>query len=543
MINKIIAVVLASLLSFAVLLQVAVPVYAEDTEITERYFVEKYLSYTRSFLNGDCSYAEYQDAINKLDEAYKNNFSSELSDSIYDFCDAVSDTAQGIGDFFSNIGDEFNYFYGGLIDDFFADYKALEAIENVNLDMQGATAVLYRYDSQSDMEYWYYSSEAGVLRNKTDTGFGVKISYDYYIRLYNDEYTTYEKSSNYLSTYYYSNPEKFAFYGTWIWEDTGETDTENTTPATTTEEELNFDGLSDDELLEMFMDLLDLLKTLSPDLSSIEGILEAIYYQVSGINSNMLTYNDCNALISALIATENENAAQIVLALQDLKESLKNGTDEDTGTTDTTEETKIISGTVYNVKPLDMNWLDLLVNDPTQLKVEYLGKKYYLESDGTLEIDGKYYYVDMNYDSYLNIDFDLSNDDISADQYSIVGYDSFSSLWNSLSNGQKKKIDNIYSSVISLVGNAIPYSIVCNIIRMVEIIVFNVNEPTDITLTFEQTTIFGQTIDGFSVTILSTEFFNDEKVIYACSIIKGFTTCLIIYAWLLTMRRKVINMI
>ncbi len=58
---------------------------------------------------------------------------------------------------------------------------------------------------------------------------------------------------------------------------------------------------------------------------------------------------------------------------------------------------KEIAGTLYNVIPKDKNFFQDLFHKDTML-VEYEGKNYYLETDGTLLYkDNKYYYVDMNY--------------------------------------------------------------------------------------------------------------------------------------------------
>lgn len=58
---------------------------------------------------------------------------------------------------------------------------------------------------------------------------------------------------------------------------------------------------------------------------------------------------------------------------------------------------KEIAGTLYNVIPKDKNFFQNLTHKDTML-VEYEGKNYYLETDGTLLYkDNKYYFVDMNY--------------------------------------------------------------------------------------------------------------------------------------------------
>ncbi len=326
---------------------------------------------------------------------------------------------------------------------------------------------------------------------------------------------------------------------------------------------IKFDDLSDSELEEILEDINEELERQNPDLSNIEGLLQAIYYQVCGINDKMITYDQCNALILSLISSNDENAQDIINALFEIRDDLKNeddttsddntendnddttSDDETTGEDETGEHPKHIYGTLYNVKPLDKNWLNKLFSDKTELKVEYQGSNYYLESCGCLLLGDKHYSVDMNYDNYMSIDYDFSNENITIDnsKYVDVDFKNYNVMWANLSTSQKNKINNVVELIYKMVEQAVPYSMVTTTLQAFQVVVFNTATPEDVVLSIDETTVNGVTIGGFEVTVLSTEFFSNGKVAEAMKIVKAFLTVVIGYAWLLSMRKKVVGML
>ena len=164
--------------------------------------------------------------------------------------------------------------------------------------------------------------------------------------------------------------------------------------------------MSERDLEDLINDLVEAIEQNNPDLSTIEGLLKAIYYRLGtldGDDDNGLL-SQINTSIQSLNASISDLSTSIETSINDLKETItslfSNGDKKDDDNTET--EKHEISGTLYNVIPLEKNWIQKITHDKTNLHVEYQGKEYYLESDGTLLLDGKYYNVDMNYSSTLD---------------------------------------------------------------------------------------------------------------------------------------------
>lgn len=221
-----------------------------------------------------------------------------------------------------------------------------------------------------------------------------------------------------------------------------------------------------------------------PDLSSIEGLLNAIYARLGTLdsdNDNELLAS-VNAAVLALVKSNNDNNKALLDELLKFREDLKNGT---VGS-DSSVHGHEISGTLYNVIPLDKNWLNKIFHDKENLKVQYEGKTYYLEDCGCLKLDDKFYTPNMNYDSYAISDYDFSNDDIIIDnsKYVDVDFKNYTALFASFSSSQKKKFNNIIDLVTKFVEQAVPYSAIKGALIPFETIIFNSAEPKDIIFTF-----------------------------------------------------------
>ncbi len=289
---------------------------------------------------------------------------------------------------------------------------------------------------------------------------------------------------------------------------------------------------TEQELTQLLEDINEELERLNPDLSNTDEILKSIYYRLGKLDSDddgekLDTINE--TILSVLQGGEkNEKAIDVLL---DMREYLKNGMN---GASDDEHE---ISGTLYNVKPLDKNWLNKLTTDKTELKVEYEGKTYYLESDGCLKLGDKYYHVDLNYDSYTDIDFDFNNENVYIDEskYVDVDFKDYNAMWANLSDTQKKKLNDITELIAKLLEQGIPYSAVTGGLTFYQDIIFNSHDPKDIVFNLE----FGG--QEYSFTILSTSFFGEQGA-QALQIVKNFVAIVTCYVWLLSMRRKTSSM-
>lgn len=308
----------------------------------------------------------------------------------------------------------------------------------------------------------------------------------------------------------------------------------------------DFGKLTDKDLEDLLNDMSDEMERKNPDLSSLEGLLNAIYARMGTLDSdddNELL-SSINANILALLQADKENNTnneELLKALLEIRDGLKNGT---LGTSPEAHGHEI-SGTVYNVIPLDKNWLNKIFHNKANLKVSYEGTTYYLEDCGCLKIGDKYYTPNMNYDSYAIADYDFNNGDIELDS----GYLGFSAdnplnLYNNLSFTQRKKIDNIVNSIYQMVTYSIPYAAITSAFAPFEVIIFNTAVPKDIIFNFDgfevSTGVSG--IGSFSVVFLSTDFFLNPYVASAMGIVKPLLTVIIGYCWLKVMRRKVVSM-
>ena len=133
--------------------------------------------------------------------------------------------------------------------------------------------------------------------------------------------------------------------------------------------------------------------------------------------------------------------------------------------------------------------------------------------------------------SYTNIDYDFNNTDIEVSP----DITTFNYVDMNLTDGQKKKIDNIVEMIGTLISKGIPMSAVNGGLMFHQDIIFNSSDPKDLVIDLE---FYGK---QYSFTILSTSFFNEEAA-QALQIVKNFVSIVICYAWLLSMRRKVSGM-
>ncbi len=303
----------------------------------------------------------------------------------------------------------------------------------------------------------------------------------------------------------------------------------------------DFTQATEKELEDLMKDLLNEFELQMPDLSSIEGLLNAIYARLGTLdsdNDNELLAS-VNAAVLALVKSNGDNNKALLDELLKFREDLKNGT---VGS-DSSAHGHEISGTLYNVIPLDKNWLNKIFHDKENLKVQYEGKTYYLEDCGCLKLDDKFYTPNMNYDSYAISDYDFSNDDIIIDnsKYVDVDFKNYTALFASFSSSQKKKFNNIIDLVTKFVEQAVPYSAIKGALIPFETIIFNSAEPKDIIFTFS----FHPNQSGIvhSFAILKTSFFLDPNVSKAISIVKTFSTIVIGYSWLKVMRKKAASML
>lgn len=269
-------------------------------------------------------------------------------------------------------------------------------------DLKGYGALLVRYRPDGTITYRCYCDYI-VLNDSTAMLYG-KLHYVHYDSHGNFQYEEDEdKGDSFLGT---TNAPNHKYYGdVRNYRDGTQAPTDDSYE---TISDYDFTQATDKELDELISDLLNEFELQMPDLSSIEGLLNAIYARLGTLdsdNDNSLL-SDINSSIQSLNSSISEASSSIETAINDLKETVSSLLSNEDDNTDNDTVKHEISGTLYNVIPLEKNWLrkfsDTVFDNKANLKVEYEGKVYYLEDDGTLKLGDKYYKVDMNYSSTLD---------------------------------------------------------------------------------------------------------------------------------------------
>lgn len=370
---------------------------------------------TQKYVDGDITYTEWNEQQNALLEDFYNKNTSASGDVIapaYAIGKRFEGFAQKIGETVSTFGDDARQrvadWWNGVTSD-----VPTETVQTSTTDLMGAGAMMKRIDSSSMtfLNTWDYI----VIEPYGDNNVRVHFYTDTVTKAYqvidgiiqppseqDIQYTT--LVLDYVGgCFYYEGTKLTTFYGDVRYMDGTQFPTDDEYEISTKKD---FDEMSASDLDDLLNDFAEELERQMPDLSTIEGLLKAIYARMGKLdsdNDNGLL-SQINSSIQALNASISNFSTGIETSINDLKETItslfSNGDIKDDDNTETKEHE--ISGTLYNVIPLEKNWLQKITHNKTNLHVEYQGKEYYLESDGTLLLDGKYYNVDMNYASTLD---------------------------------------------------------------------------------------------------------------------------------------------
>ena len=528
---------------------------SESSAMTNKDYYVSQSDLIDKFCDGSITYEQYQEQSQSLTNAYvnSNTVGGVIQGGALNASNTVSALSQKVGATVDKYGDEAR----GYISDWWNGVCNKKGVptettqtSNMNMNGYGAVAVL-----ETDRTIYNYYSTYIVINMSESYVIGNDIHYCYTRYGNIAEYQDWSKWDSSISTWYYSSyssvsewfDSRYKFYGDIRYADGTPYPTDDEYTYGTVK---RYDEMTEKQLEDLIDDFSDKMTLENPDLSSLEGLLNAIYARMGTLDSdddNELL-SSINANILALIeADNNRNEADsstnedIVNTLIEIRDNLKNGTIG----SDPNSHGHEISGTLYNVKPLDKNWLSQLVHGDENLKVEYESSIYYLQDCGCLKLGNNYYLVDMNYDSYTSIDYDFSNTDIDIDnsKYVDIDFDYRDINAIGLTSSQTKKVNSAVTLVQKLIAQSVPYSVVTGIMSDYEAIIFNIAEPKDIVLTVKDFELFGYNVSGFSVTILSAEFFNSSGVSSAMGIIKNFLKIVIGYSWLVTMRRKTVSML
>lgn len=378
--RKILAVILSLSLIF---IYFAVAVSA--TEITnsmtskEYYASQAYL--VAKFKDGDITYSEFQTRSQAVTDAYveANTVGGVLTQSALTASNTFNAVAQKIGETVSNFGDSAKDYISDWISDFLDDYTVFS--DKSSTDTKGYGAMMYVVTQGKNYASYsrYYCNY--ILAKPSDSYITYYTQGGYYREYWsssNSTVQTYTSSSNFgeHNRVEGSSTTTVFVYGDVRYEDGSQAPTDDEFQ---TVKDYDFtqtpDGepVSEQDLLELLNDILEELERQQPDLSNVEGLLKSIYNRLGRLdsdNDNALL-SEINAAILALAKDTNSNNTALINALDELKQSLKDGGDSET-LKELADNVKDISNTLKGLVAIEVaeNILELTEGEQ-QLFNEY----------------------------------------------------------------------------------------------------------------------------------------------------------------------------
>lgn len=537
--KKIISLIVAIIIIFSFLAVPFVVSADDETGMTnqEYYAAQSYL--VAKYKDGDISYSVFQQRSQAVTDEFvsKNTVGGVLQSGALNASNTFNAVSQKIGDTVQKYGDSAREHISDCVSDFFNDYIKLS--NEPVFDMQGNGCVLVQPFSNAGNgkidRYRVLYGEYGLIKKVGD-----EIHYSIYNVSKRDIYDlnwNFKYSQGGTSVTSMAMRTDMKRYGDWRFESGESADTDDEFQ---TISDYDFSEAPERELEDLLKKILNEFELQQPDLSSIEGLLNAIYARLGTLdsdNDNELL-SSLNSAILALVKSNDDNSEALLTELLKFREDLKNGT---VGS-DSSSHGHEISGTLYNVIPLDKNWLNKIFHDKENLKVQYEGKTYYLEDCGCLKLDDKFYSVDINYSSQIDVDYDFGFDSselnflIKDDQkFYDIDFDTLNDLYSkfqsngnsqtysmrktrkavsSVQNELQEKFSNyltdqqvnnasIVSSMIEkFVAAGVPFEDIKKNFSIFEDILFNNYTPRDIVITYP----YGHSYASF--TILSYKWFN-----------------------------------
>ena len=320
--QKIIIVITALAISIS---SVSLVSFADDSypmSTKDYYASQHYL--TAQFVSGRISWDEYQTQSQSVTNEYinSNTVGGVLASGALHASNSISALSQKLGAVVNEYGDRAKDYLSDYISDFFDSYKVLS--ETPSFDMSGAGAVLVKYDG--DLTTYYYSDSFGYVYHQEDPIRYVIRQNVFRMVLYKKGVVQSDTTGSMGPfTVIVRNGVTAQIYGDWRYypdsEDIPPTDDEYIQS-----ESFDFSNATDKELEDLLNKILEQLELQQPDLSSIEGLLRAIYNRLGTLDSD----ND-NALLSQILAAINSlelsggeigDNSGIISVLEDIKNSL-----------------------------------------------------------------------------------------------------------------------------------------------------------------------------------------------------------------------------
>lgn len=505
MINKLIAVLLALSIALSCLVIPASASSGASDDVAAS--VGQYYAYLDQYLKGEITYEAFQA---KSRAAFQDIKSDSDRTKTQQILDGLTSSLEGISYAGSNISaasvklfrdamkqldNVFGFWdnVGGMLydtfEDLWNDYANKNGLTDSEIDMNGYDVALYCYSGSTGKLYEIYYGSFGDFYGFNDSSFNFYIKYDLCVHFnYDGSSSTIITSSSLSSQYYYSSPQ-YEFYGSWKNRDGSDVSDGLISPNGKTPKDI--DDLPDDtDLSDFFKELLDKLKNLFPDLSTIEGLLRAILSKCTDIENrigeggNGLTAAELQPLLD-----------QAVLAL-----TLQNKTNNDAVLKSNDDLLKEL----INIRKI-LQGFDSDEEVPPE------------EADSILQglISG-----------------------LTSGLFSLIGsgfgdteVSEIIEICTSAGTVGTKLLSGIVD-IIGFLGALVPFSLIKSCIESTYAVIFNKNTPSDLTFT----------LDGNSYTFLSASFLDIPIVAGSLSILKGLVTIMVLYGWLKWARKFYINL-
>lgn len=340
--------------------------------------------------------------------------------------------------------------------------------------LNGCSCAAFQYDSKGQKYLAMYGFNGTLKEYKA----GV-----FTANMYFDVYYTYNPSTGAITSTLHNgsknfdyntnlNPRDWVLYGSW---DVTTLDDEAVPDGVITElpekkiPNYDDDSVDENDLIDFLKDLLQELMLQFPDLSTVEGLLRAILAKCTSIESRMDEQG----------GGMNPDELQVML------------------------DKAILSLTVQN----KVN-NDALLNELVAIReaIQGYGDEEIPPEEADSILQGLISGITSGLLSFVGIDLDVSEIVDICEEAGDLGISVLRGI-----------VD-----IIAILNASVPLQAVNALITTLTGIIFNLNEPTDLTFT----------LNGAEVTFLSADLLSVPQIAAALNIIKGFVSILVAYAWL-----------
>ena len=287
--------------------------------------VELFIEAVIDFSNGDITYDQYTSRSAEIIGDYMTEYTDRAGLAF------MAEINGKISETVAKYALDAPMYVSDWINDIISDYETQEEVSTT--DKKGYQSVYIKTTKSSTgktiKEYTYFNGY--IICYPKDTGYNSYLAVlddgtCYYAKysdgVLDDDVSGYQTEwSDFQSTE--TSKVDIAVYGDVRYSDGSEAPTDDEFE---TKSIIKLDDLTDSELEEVLEDINEELERQNPDLSTIEGLLSAIYYRLGSLDSD----NDNELLsqvLTAIQALEMTDNTELINILNDIKDSLTDGND------------------------------------------------------------------------------------------------------------------------------------------------------------------------------------------------------------------------